>query len=62
MYKIGDILEVATTMLTFEIPWKTEIMVVTNVYPLGRNTYYSFNGNDNVHYPESRIIRQIEEG
>ena len=59
MYKIGDKLEVATTMLTMEIPWKTEIMTLTKIIN-SVNTYYCFNNDNYIQYPESRIIRKIE--
>ena len=60
MYKIGDKLEVATVMLTMDIPWETKIMTLTNII-YSVNIYYCFDGNDNHQYPIGRIIRKIEE-
>jgi len=61
MYKIGDKLEVATKMLTMEIPLKTKAMTLTGIYgtTVGK-LYYTFNGNDNIQYPPSRILRKVE--
>jgi len=59
MYRIGDKLEVATMMLTAEIPWETKIMTLTNIIN-SVNTYYCFNNNINIQYPAGRIIRKVE--
>jgi hypothetical protein len=59
MYKIGDKLEVATKMLTMDIPYETKIMTVTAVYEQPWQTYYCFGGNNNIQYPSSRIIRKV---
>ena len=60
-YKIGDKLEVATKMLTMEIPSETKVMTLTGIYGATVDRlYYTFNGNSYIHYPPNRILRKVE--
>jgi hypothetical protein len=60
MYNIGDKLEVATRMLTIDIPYETKIMTLTKIYKTVAGIYYSFDNNEDIHYPVNRIIRKVE--
>ncbi len=59
MYEVGEVVEVATVMLTFEIPWRTKVMTITKKYDIGTRFMYSCDNDDYVHYSESRILRRI---
>jgi hypothetical protein len=66
MYKVGDKVEVMTTMYAPGIGI-TQTMEITKVYESnnpfekGAKIYrYACNGNNYIHYGEGRIIRKVE--
>ena len=60
-YKIGDKVKVATRIFPGGAIMSTDIkiMEITKVHDRHGNPYYSFNNNNNIQYPNARIVGKV---
>ena len=65
MFEIGDEVEVATKLLTWDIVLESKIMTITKVYPFksipdNKQCYrYACDNNDYINYAEKRILGKV---